>query len=246
MRRARGWVAIALFGATFAIHVTGCSLIGLTAGSIVDATQKGSRTLPPTRFASFYPGDNMTLTLEDGDRIEGVYRGAARVPDQDYASRYRPWRDDDVHATGFPRLGERVSVDHPGSINGGGEGWFRGFAHGGIELGEKGAVRVIPITGDGTLRDSRGKRIPLARVRERVEAGDVPLSTAMRIDTDSGVRVIPIDAVALVSAPSHPNAARTGFMIGLVADVAVVAVAASSQTHQQNYGGCTDPTIYPY
>lgn len=248
MSRAQGWAAIAALGAAFTFHVTisGCSVLGLVSGSIWDAIhRKGQRLIPPARVMRFYRGDAMVLILEDSTRVECVYEGSARLPAEEYERRYTEWRRSDPRAADFPMIGERVSIGERGSVTSVGTGSFRGFAHGGILLERKGRLRVVSDLERGFVTRSDGTTTGLRQVRELAVAGVLPLVTALRVRTQEGERVVPVDEVALVQAPDHPHGARNGFVIGLVADVVVVAVVASSlQSAFDNSGGC-EPTYTP-
>ncbi len=248
MSRTRGFVAIALLGAFFAIHVTGCSLIGLGAGAAWDATHKHVHTLPPTRFVRFYPGDKMTLTLDDGSLVDGVYRGAVRMPEDEYRARYQAWRASDPRGAEFPRIGEFVSIGEPSSLFLVGEGSFVGIAHNGVETEQRGKIRNAPFDAKGYVFRADGRPLSLSRLRATVDAGNVPMTTAMRLETSEGDRVTPVDRVVLVTAPGHGHGARNGFVVGLVADVVVVGTAATSFSQEPLMGssGCESTSFGPY
>jgi hypothetical protein len=237
MKRPLGWVWVALFGATFTFHVTGCSLIGLGAGAAYDAANRDVRAQSPGRIVKLHPGDAMILDLDDGSRVDGVYLRPGRIPERSYVRFYNEWRAKDPRAEGFPRIGERVTVDNPSSVVGRGQGMFVGFGLEGIEVeSSNGERRVIPVSEDGSLLGSNKSRVSMERVRQLAIERALPLSTTLEIRTGDDVRTILLNEVVLIHAPNHPNGARTGFAIGLAVDVLVVIVAIAAEPGAPNTG----------
>jgi hypothetical protein len=232
VRRVRSWSIIAFLGSLFTFHVTGCSLIGLTGGAILDSRHRAPRALVPGRVERFYPGDAMVLTLKDGTRVEGVYEGPARIPAEEYARLYRAWREGSKHASDLPEIGEQVSAPIVG------EGRFIGFVQSGIEVAWKKKAVMGRFRENGWLTRSNGRRIHLADLRKMAETGELPILTVMRIRGGEETREVPLNDVAIVRAPGHPYAAKTGFFLGLFADAAIVAAAATYESPHIDASGC--------
>lgn len=232
MSRSSAFGLIALLGATFSIHVTGCSLVGLAGGALWDARRPRIALVPTGRVEKFHRGDRLVLILADSSRVAGVYRGAAELDRGDYRRRYAAWRAAEPRASVLPEIGERVRRSRWGS------GSVVGFVHRGVLIERRGETRVVPVTPEGTLTRADGAEVELAAIDRMMTEGVVPLLTALRIDTGAGEERVPLDRVVMVQAPTHPHGARTGFLIGLVADAIVVGSFASSYRGAFDGSGC--------
>ena len=248
MRRASIWMLLIVFSSSFAIQITSCSIIGVTAGAIADARRPKTQIVPTGRVVKFYPGDKLILFLKDSTRVQGVYAGPDRLTDSEYVSRYERWRAASAENGEFPMIGERIRIGGSG-ITSADDGVFVGFVHRGIEIAHGSRTRVRLFADNHRLVRSDGRRIDLDRAGKQALAGELPLITALRVRSGENVRVVPLDEVALVYGPTHPQGARTGLVIGLSADVivaaAVVAAAASYKGPFEGASGCSyTPTSY--
>jgi hypothetical protein len=213
--RRRGWIAIAGLGGIFAVNVNGCSLIGLGVGTAIDTRASLHEQLRGGEMVRVPAGSRVVLLLDDSTRVRGVYLGSERITDQEYRPVYGAWRANHPRAAGFPEIGESIQVTD------GGKGVFRAFVAEGVEF-QSWRLRPVPFDRDGWLVRSDGSRLHLYDVRDLALAGELPIATALRIDTDRGERRIAVDRVALVETPSSGRAALAGFLVGLAADAMIV------------------------
>ena len=233
MNRRRGWIALAGLGAFFAVHIEGCSLIGLTTGAAIDANTPRFQQVSASELVRVSPGSRVTLLLHDSTRVRGVYRGATRIADDDYRIVYDAWRAHHPRGASFPEIGEPVELKP------GGKGAFRAFVAEGVEIQSR-RLGATSLDRDGWLVRRDGSRLDLLEARDLALAGELPIATALRIETDQGERRIALDRVALVDAHTVRHAALSGFLVGLAADAMVVTVVRSSAPHGD---GCTGPPI---
>jgi hypothetical protein len=120
------------------------------------ATLAGLLTSPSLGHAypitSFEPDAPITVTLSDGRRIEGRYRGTlGSATGAPYAERYAAWLDE-VGSTSAPALGETLLVTRAtGELL---RGVFRGFADGDLLLdtGDSCSLLVVSLHANNVRR----------------------------------------------------------------------------------------------
>ena len=227
LSRRRSWFAIAGLGALFAVHVSSCSLIGLAAGWRIDAKRPRYEELRASQLVRVAPGEHITLLLEDSTRVTGVYLGSAHIADSNYRAVYDAWRVRHVRGPAFPEIGEPVQLKP------GGKGAFNAFVAEGVELQSHRLGRYSH-ENKGWLVRHDGSKLDLIEVRDLALSGELPLATALRIETELGKRSIPVNRIAMIGVSRARHAALKGFLVGLASDLLVVAVIASSQSS----GGC--------
>lgn len=216
MGRRLGVVAIAALGASFAIHIGGCSLIGVGMGTNADAHKPPIERLQPG-LMRIDPGARITVLLDDSTQAAGVYRGPQRMPDAEYRALYDAWRAVYSRGASFPAIGERVEQSW------GGRGEFVAFSAEGIEIRPgRWDPEVTGLDRLGWIVRPSGERLDLREARDLAIAGDLPMATALRLQTRSGERVVPIHRVALVEVVNNRHAARNGFIAGLVVDAIII------------------------
>jgi hypothetical protein len=83
MNRRRGWIAISGLSAWFSIQISGCSIMGLATGALIDANTPPFRPLVPSQVELVKPGAAVVVQLADGTAIRGVYRGVSEIAEPD-------------------------------------------------------------------------------------------------------------------------------------------------------------------
>lgn len=228
MSRRRSWIAIAALGALFAVHVNSCSLINLAVGWRMDARKPRYEELRASELVRVSPGEHITLLLDDSTRVAGVYLGAAPIADAEYRAVYDAWRGRHPRGPAFPEIGESVQLKP------GGKGTFNAFVAEGVELQSR-RFGKSTYERKGWMVRRDGSKLDLIEVRDLSLSGELPLATALRMETDAGERSIPVNRIAMIGATPARHAALKGFLVGLGADVLVVAVVAGVQSS----GGCS-------
>lgn len=221
MNRRRSWLAIAGLGALFAVHVSSCSLIGLAAGWRMDAKRPRYEELRSSQLVRVAPGEHITLLLDDSTRVSGAYLGSAHIADSAYLAVYDAWRVRHPRGPAFPEIGEPVQLKP------GGNGAFNAFVAEGVELQSRRLGRYSH-ENKGWLVRRDGSKLDLIEVRDLALSGELPLATALRIDTELGERSIPVNRIAMIGVNRARHAALKGFLVGLASDLLIVAVIASS------------------
>ena len=231
--------------------MSGCSLIGLAGGSILDARKPASSFVPTGRMHAFRAGDSLGLVLRDSTVVTGRYAGFSRFDHTAYRERFARALTE-TRAPALPRPGDPVQVirTRPG-LSGPASGEFLAFLAMTIELRERhGRTLEVPFSEVRELRwnerRSRLTRDDLARLRLE---GKLPLASIILVETDSGAVALPLDGVAWVGGPTLRDAGRRGFILGLAADamivVAMYAMAAGQRGVFESSSGCeASPGLY--
>jgi hypothetical protein len=82
----------------------GCTVIGLTAGAVSDASRKAA-PLPTWKVYSLKPGAPIDVQLRDGQRFVGRFSGLDPVPAAEYAEAYEKARVALQNEVRLPALG---------------------------------------------------------------------------------------------------------------------------------------------
>ena len=229
MSRRRSWLAIAGLGALFAVHVNSCSLINLAVGWRMDARRPRYEELRASQLVRVSPGEHITLLLDDSTRVSGVYRGSAHIADAEYRAVYNAWRGRHPRGPAFPEIGEPVQLKP------GGKGTFNAFVAEGVELQSRRLGRSTYERKSWMVRHD-GSKLDLIEVRDLLLSGELPLATALRMDTNEGERSIPVNRIVMIGATPARHAALKGFLVGLGTDILVIAVIRDVMTQS---GGCS-------
>ena len=209
-----------------ALGCTGCSLIGAGVGAAVDG--KRNRAARPTYMQGFEitnvkPGSSVTLVLAGGERIAGRYDGLESAA-AEYGPRYARGRAG-VHELTLPELGERVIVaplsgDPLPAV-------FAGFDSGRVIVqldGQGGTVRFA-LRRLASLTAKDGTVLPGPRLEALVADRRVPLLSRIAL----GRWRVPLEQVKSVEfRPRSHKGPITGFVVGAMIDVIVVAAAIDS------------------
>jgi len=235
-KASQAYAALFVFLIAASVHVSGCSLIGFTVGSALDATSHPApRYVATGEIRRFRPGDALELHMRDSTRVSGTYDGSARLDADAYGARYAEWQTSNSDAAGLPALGQSVRLDSKTYIfDARGLDHLLGFTHLGVLVDDRRLGEVEVLYTDIRRMEAEGQGIVNGEtLRALRRSGGLPLLTTLQVRTDDGLREVPLDDVAYVRAPGERNAAHQGLVIGLVADaliVATVAIVAGTNT----------------
>jgi hypothetical protein len=214
-------------GSCLSVHVSGCSLIGLAGGAIIDARRPATMLVPTGKMHAFREGDSLLLVLRDTSRIAGRYAGVSRMSDEVYRERYGRIRGE-RGAAALPVPGANVTVVlSRWDLASGGQKEFLAFVIDAIEIRDRrGEVKALPIREVQEIRWDEGRaRLSRAELERLRLEGALPIAASITIDADGGAVTVPLDDVAWVWGPTMKDAARKGFVLGLAADAIIVATA---------------------
>ena len=243
MKRRNVAYALVLFlGLLYAFHITGCSLIGLGVGAIVDANSKGSRVVPAHDYAVIERGKMIELHLRTGSAtMAGRFLGGAQRPYSEWLARYAAARETAVVSGPLPSPGDTIRLmqrSHRVS-----EGEFQGLWIDRVDVQHPvaGSSPVVPHRSFDRI-EWRGDTLGVDRLVTLERLGVLPTLTALRVATASGEVLVPADEVAWINAPTERHAASIGFLVGLVADVILVVTTVAAVNDAKNDGCSTTTT----
>lgn len=239
MNRRFGWLALGALSAFFAVSLHGCTIIGLTAGAISDSRTPRYRELRGSEMVRVPPGSQVTVRLRDSTRLIGVYRGAVRIADEAYQPAYAAWRERHPRGDAFPEVDEPIAFDP------GGSGSFRAFVATGIEVQVPG-VGLTVVDPHGILVRRNGARLDLFDARDMALAGELPIATALLVRTSQGEKRIPVDRVQKIDAVVSRRGAVNGMLVGLAADVIIIAIIRTHRSGPAPSGPECDWQPYSY
>ena len=233
------------------ISISGCTAIGYAIGHAVDHGKPG-RVLPAADALVVRPGAAVTLELAGHRSLAGLYLGRGRVGDDAYRDMWESWRA----AHGGPALGDTVQLEREsGALS----LVFRGFAFRAVELrtldgkqGEHMAFRSFRAlrAGDWSM--------PTDSLEAMNARGELPTHEALRIATGTRRQIeaarwgspgllaapalpdtvlVPYDDVRHLLLPAPRTATKVGVVVGLTADMIIVAGLVAMATYDP-YAGC--------
>lgn len=134
------------------------------------------------------------LQLMDGTLIKGKFIAVSDSPESLYSARYATWRGtrNDI---AMPARGSTVELRSKSRVIATGE--FRGFDKGVALLrkpGQAGLTRV-DFGKFVAMVDSAGNELTTMQLRQLDAAGQIPVSTGIRLQTADGVRFVAIDEI---------------------------------------------------
>jgi hypothetical protein len=179
-RRALNAVLYLVLLAPLAVQVGGCSIIGLTVGSIMDARRPPrDRVVPPGHLAVVRKGSMVELILRDSTRAVGKLIGVDRDDTRGYPSRYAAWLGSGAAGLSAPALGEPIEVvERRGKVR---RAPFAGFGYRCVVLDHRDSrFRSIPFEDMREIRTAAGV-IPAHRLAELDANGDLPTRVSLRI-----------------------------------------------------------------
>jgi len=225
-----GALALLLLGS-----LSGCSLVGLGLGSVIDSN---NRVGPAACLATTRAGRPVSVLLDDGRVVHGVFMGTEELPVDEYAVAYEAWRRSSASHSRMPMLGDSIVCvwtmwDSSGvrskRFTLGGR--FRGLGYEFIALGIAGeaALLGIPLAEIESVADSAGSRASwVSDVCQGVHRGEFPLLTIFEVQVEDRVERVRLDQVSSVSRTAPRTGKFVGLSLGLLIDGAIIALIALS------------------
>jgi hypothetical protein len=197
-----------------AVAATGCSLIGFGIGSAVDSA---ASKVPGWKVDAVRPGRKLALRLTDGTVIHGPFVGVERSFDEAYRERYEEARS--VRGTqipALPALGPATVIGTHGDAT---EVEIVGFDPDAVWL-RRGAGEPYRQRLDTLSQIRNGdSAIKVASLRPVVGSGAVPAVSTVHV----GESRVALERISGIRYQGQSGGKATGFVLGLVLDVLVVA-----------------------
>jgi len=223
------------------LHTTGCSVIGLATGAIIDGAKPDTTITESNYHRSLRTNRAITVVLDDGSRLNGEYEGVVSLGEGAYSARFE---GSSLSPADSPRPGDEIRVlrDLGGEVRGIFLGYDLAPMRAAVMPGSK-HVRGIPVICRlmeseheestqihlSVVRAMIGPRdtdYDMTLIRERAASNDLPLLSALSVRTNSVVETIPIDEIAATEQPTSKKAkwVLLGVGAGIDATLAIWAV----------------------
>lgn len=221
-------LAVLVAAVVIIFQLAGCSIISFGIGTAIDDSKPKQVTIPDREVETVTPGTAIDILLKDGKQISGKYAGIGFLAEEEYADSYAKSREQLRNEIILPELGDSINI----VVFGTGRQQpvkFSGFYYQGIQIksmiGPYTTARslVMPIDQFSSIVDSRGDVLEAEIVKKLITEGKVPLLSAIIVQNKTGKETIAMDQVDQIQVPTKKHAALTGFLLGAVVDVFVIA-----------------------
>ncbi len=213
------------------LQLSGCSVIGFTAGAIKDASLPEEYVITRDEIGGLEHGIAVIITRIDSTVFVGEFSSCVTLRSKEYADAYKEHMDRHPLRTLLPKLGDsiRIVVDSTQKQR---ESFGRlvGFGCGAISLRASGETEVtnIPIKTIDSLSGSSGEGMDGVTLRRHLTNGDIPLmETGMLVEVGGQTTAVPIDSILEIHYPTSRNEKWWNLGIGLALDAVCVTVAAA-------------------
>jgi hypothetical protein len=218
----------------------GCTAIGWLIGHEVGKGKPPTaRPVARDEADTLKVGEPIEITLRDGRSLKGDYQGLDWAKPPEYGARYEAARKKLEPGVVLPALGPgaRVVATNGNAATGDFAGVWPGFIRFVEPRLPEGRVRTERIV---SLTDAAGRSVSGAALDKLMADGRLPALTGLRLRSAGASEVVDHGSVAGVSRLVRPHTARTGALIGLAVDVAVVSLLAYEMS--QPWNGSTETT----
>jgi lysozyme family protein len=228
----------------------GCSVVGFTAGAMIDEALEKKSSVAPHKIDSLRKGKKITAYLKDGRRIEGRYRGLSDMDSLEYALRYEQFCADTIPQLRPPGLHDNIDIVIKNNTYR--NNCFRGFGYRNRKATSKAVYAknsecyyistksedktditdyYLDQVSEIVNSDASSNRAYV--LAELINRGEMPLLTTVVFSADSSYEQIPLDDIIYVQYASK-NGKWKGLGLGLVIDLALLA---SILTQYKGFGG---------
>jgi hypothetical protein len=223
-----------------ALFQTGCSVIGLTVGSIHDSRMRKRNPISTDSLETLKTGTAVKLTLEDGTHATGRYAGLEFVPEKTYEAWYSSFLKKEPAGPMLPALGDSVTVqyflkDRPETILIT-DGVLCGFGASCFLIENKGFFprSDVPYSVLQKMTDSKGHSFTKDSITNLIAGKKIPVMDGIRIQGRTGIETIPMQKILEIRRQNTGNTAAQMFFGGLVFDLAVFLIIQHAMNHMMD------------
>jgi hypothetical protein len=222
------------------VSTSGCSLIGLGIGAVVDHSRPDSLSIPGWKAETLKPNEEIKITFQDGSQLNGTYRGIERLPSSKYAQRYSFLKQQNLPGVILPPLGDTIGITQKSGESM--EGEFLGFDYRYQTTKTKGINESSPFTpllvslkfiGNVVaqdlsstefikISDSEGNVSETDVLQNLATEGKIPFMSALSVDNSDKIMLISRETVSRIERKNDKNAKLIGLSIGAAIDVTVL------------------------
>jgi hypothetical protein len=185
-------LALPLIGASFLSFLSGCTVVGLMAGLSADHLNAHRNIHATWQSPDSIPKECVVeITLTDGSKLTGQYRGVGELSTQDYTAQYNHAIEQLQDCGKLPRLSDRLKVVRKQGPTV--KGRFQGFGPGSVIvspfLGPRADVRFTEIE---SFTNDQGESYDLKTIYDLMESRQLPIRTTVRLQTETVTVAIPL------------------------------------------------------
>jgi hypothetical protein len=233
--KARHIPLIAACAAGMVMMLNGCTILGWTAGAMVDSALPKQEILPASEATAIGWNTPVKIIGTGGQIVAGQFDGFDRMSPADYATAYRRALSTLDTARFLPRPGDSLRVVTRLSQTR--DGVFVSADTGGIRLLPSASQKTedIPYRLIRELSGAQGVIHP-DTLRRNIVMHRLPTSTALALQRHGKRELFPLDSVLQIQVPYQPRGSRIGLGIGLAVDIAVLtAIAVINSEHDRGH-----------
>jgi hypothetical protein len=233
----KGWqiLTVAVGAAGMVMMLNGCTILGWTAGAMVDSALPKQKILPASQAAAIGWNTPVKIIGTGGQIVAGQFEGFDRMSPADYATAYRRALSKLDSSMVLPLPGDSLRVVTRLSQTL--DGVFVSADTGGIRLLPSASQKAadIPYRLIRELSGAQGVIHP-DTLRRCIVLHRLPTSTALALQRHGKRELFPLDSVLQIQVPYDPRGKRIGLAVGLAVDIAVLtAVAMINSEHDRGY-----------
>jgi len=225
----------AVGAAGMVMMLNGCTIIGWTAGAMVDTALPKQKILPASEATAIGWNTPVKIIGTGGQIVAGQFDGFGRLSPADYATAYRRALSTLETTMVLPLPGDSLRVVTRLSQTL--DGVFVSADTEGIRLLPSSSQKAedIPYRIIRELSGTQGVTHPDS-LRRCIVMHRLPTSTALALQRHGKRELFPLDSVLQIQVPYTARGARIGLGIGLAVDIAVLtAIAVKNSERDRGY-----------
>jgi len=199
-----------------------CSLIGLVAGAITDASTPSFQIVRGWEIAKIKKNKEITVVLNDGSTKTGRFGGVETSSSESYAARYSQWQKEKNSV--LPTPGEEITLLN--KIGQTAKAEFLGFDKDVILFKEpqRASTSRVPLGDLREIKDSRGNSSDGSALEKMMNRGELPCLSCMKLSPD----LVPVDQINRVEITNKKSGLLIGFLTGAAIDGIIIAIVAAN------------------
>jgi hypothetical protein len=216
----------------------GCTAIGFALGAASDARKPDYKYCSIKILSNKIKGSNIKVIKKNGQELQGKLIGLEKRDEKEYLEVYNQCRGNGDNESIFPALG-RISL----YITSTGKQFnyqLTGIDYDGIivrKAGSTGCAKKSFVLLKGTeLIDCEANKISIASLERLVTIGEIPVISALKLQTASGEINIDPGEIAMIQVPNKKNGKIKGLLHGAMIDAAILIILSLSKPFEFEWG----------
>jgi hypothetical protein len=216
-------VFLSFFAIFVLVQFTGCSVIGVIAGSSMDKNAKKQLSGNDAKIMELKPGTELEVGLINKTQTKGTLTSITPLPESRYSEMLQQFSLRHPEAEALPPFNKSIKVNALGLKDSSycflgfeGKNWiFRA-----VETEKIAKIHASSVT---SIIDKDGNPLPVEMVKRLADLGKLPHRQSLILMADRGSLTIPLDDITFIKRKKKSKKALTFGLIGLAIDVAAIA-----------------------